>query len=319
MRLHREGALTGVGGVRIYWQAWLPDTAPRALVVIAHGVGEDSSRYARTAARLVDDGYGVYALDHRGHGRSGGPRALIDRMDNAVADLDTLIVRARDEYPGLKVFLLGHSMGGTLSLRYAMRHQDRLAGLILSGPFASLEGAPPPVRALGRALSLLAPRLPLIRVDPSLVSRDPEVVKAYVEDPLVYHGKLPARTLGELAAAVDSFPNGVRAITLPTMILYGTADALCPPSGSAMLYDRIGSSDKMLKGYDGLFHEILNEPEQGQVLDDISKWLDARVVSDQPSVTDQPSASDQPPASDQPRAAVPTTQKLPSSPTATPP
>jgi alpha-beta hydrolase superfamily lysophospholipase len=313
VRLHREGSLTGVGGVRIYWQEWLPDTAPRAVVVIAHGAGEHSSRYAHVAARLVDDGHAVYALDHRGHGRSGGPRALIDRMDNAVADLDTLIVRAKDENPGLDVFLLGHSMGGTLSLRYAMRHQDRLAGMILSGPFASLEGAPPPIRALGRVLSAVAPRLPLIRVDPTLISSDPEVVKAYVDDPLVYHGKLPARTVGELAAAVDSFPNGVGVITLPTMILYGTADALCPPAGSGMLHERIGSSDKTIKGYDGLFHEILNEPEQGQVLDDIVKWLDARVPSDQPSPTDQPPATDQRPA---PASA---TEKLPSSATTTPP
>lgn len=276
---HHEAQFAGVGGLRIYRQAWTPAQEPRAVVVIAHGAGEHSGRYGHVAARLVDEGFAVHALDHRGHGRSEGPRALIDRMDHAVADLDLLVVEAAAEHPGRSLFLLGHSMGGTVALCYAIKHQERLSGLVLSGPLAALQAAPPPMRVLARALSALAPRLPLVSVDPSLVSRDPAVVEAYVKDPLVHHGKLPVRTVAELAAAIDAFPEAVRAIALPTLIMYGTADALCPPEGSVMLSERIGTADKTLTAYEGLYHEILNEPEQGRVLDELCGWLDKRAVS----------------------------------------
>jgi acylglycerol lipase len=273
-----EERLTGVGGRRIFWQAWLPETEPRALVLVAHGASEHSDRYAHVARRLVDEGFAVYAIEHRGHGRSDGPRALIDRLDHAVADLDQLVRLASERHPEAQVFLLGHSMGGAIAVRYAVLHGDRLSGLILSGPLAALEAAPAAQRVAARVLSALTPRLPVVAIDASLVSRDPAVVQAYVEDPLVHHGKLPARTVAELAAAIDAFPDEVAKITVPTLIMYGTADGLCPPAGSVMLNERIGASDKTLKAYEGLHHEILNEPEQHQVMDDLSAWLGARVA-----------------------------------------
>jgi alpha-beta hydrolase superfamily lysophospholipase len=274
---HRETELEGVGGIGLFSQSWLPDTPPRAVVVIAHGAGEHSGRYAHVAARLVDEGYAVYALDHRGHGRSAGHRAVIDRMDNAVEDLDRLVTTAASEQPGVPIFLVGHSMGGTIALRYAIAHQDRLTGLILSAPLAALEAASPVTRLIARLLSALTPRLGLFAVDPELVSRDPAVVKAYADDPLVHHGRIPARTIAELAAAVQSLPNTVGSITLPTLIMYGSGDHLAPPAGSMMLNDRIGAADTTLKTYDGLYHEILNEPERDAVMDDMCSWLRARV------------------------------------------
>jgi alpha-beta hydrolase superfamily lysophospholipase len=273
-----QARFAGVGGRQIFWQAWLPDASPRAIVVVAHGASEHSDRYAHVARRLVDDGFGVYAIEHRGHGRSDGPRALIDRVDNAVADLDRLVRIAAERDAAARVFLLGHSMGGAIAVRYAVLHGDRLSGLILSGPLAALEAAPPAQRVAARVLSTLTPRLPVVAIDATLVSRDPEVVRAYVGDPLVHHGKLPARTVAELAAAIDAFPDSVASIRVPTLIMYGTDDALCPPAGSLMLHERIGASDKTLKAYDGLHHEILNEPEQDQVMDDMCAWLGARVA-----------------------------------------
>jgi alpha-beta hydrolase superfamily lysophospholipase len=274
---HREGELEGIGGVSLYRQSWLPNGPPRAVVVIAHGAGEHSGRYAHVAARLVDEGYAVYALDHRGHGHSEGARAVIDRIDNAVEDLDQLIVLAASEHPGVPLFLLGHSMGGTISVRYAIAHQNRLTGLILSAPLAALEAASPVTRLVARLLSAVTPQLGLFAVDPTLVSRDPEVVKAYETDPLVHHGRLPARTISELAGAVESFPDSAGAIVVPTLIMYGSGDHLVPPDGSMMLNDRLGAADTTLKTYDGLYHEILNEPEQDAVMDDLCSWLRARV------------------------------------------
>ena len=271
-----EGYLSGASGRRIFWRAWSPEPPARGVVVIVHGASEHSGRYTHVAEALVADGYAVYACDHRGHGRSDGPRALIDRLAHAVADIDQLVGRAATEHPGLPIGMLGHSMGGTLALGYAIRHQDRLAALILSGPLAALEAAPAPLRLLGRLLSAVAPALPLIAIDASRVSRDPEVVRDYVADPLNHHGRLPARTVDELARAIDDFPAAVTTITLPALILYGTQDTLAPPAGARMVAERIGSADVTVIPYTGLFHEILNEPERDAVLTDICGWLAER-------------------------------------------
>jgi acylglycerol lipase len=274
--------LTGAGGRQIFWRAWTADAPPTAMVVLSHGAGEHSGRYEHVAARLVSAGYAVYALDHRGHGRSEGPRALLERVDLAVADLDQLVVLARSAHPGTPVFLLGHSMGAMIALRYAAVHQDRLSGLIVTGALAAVDDVPAALRLIGRVLSAVAPRTPLIAIDPALVSRDPVVVDDYRNDPLVYHGKLPARTAAEIADTVQALPVTVGAISVPTLIMYGTADGLCPPAGSVMLGERIGSPDRTVKAYDGLFHEILNEPEREAVLDDICEWLSARTVAPRP-------------------------------------
>jgi alpha-beta hydrolase superfamily lysophospholipase len=272
-----QGSFTGERGLKITWRSWLPDGEPRAVAVIAHGAGEHIGRYEHVAARLVSERYAVYGLDHRGHGHSEGPRALVDRIAFTVSDLDQLVVLAAGEHPGLDLFLLGHSMGGCISVLYAIGHQDRLHGLLLSAPLAALDAAPAPVRLLATVLSALTPRLPLFAVDPNLVSRDPAVVAAYEDDPLVYHGKLPVRTISELAGAVDSFPDAVSAITIPTLIMYGTGDKLAPPAGSVMLSERVGATDTTLIPYEGLYHEILNEPEQNKVMDDICAWLTAHI------------------------------------------
>jgi alpha-beta hydrolase superfamily lysophospholipase len=281
-----SGSFGGVLGRRIFWRSWTPDDAPaRAVVVLIHGLGEHSGRYDHVVARLLGEGYAVHTLDHRGHGRSDGPRAFIEDMDNAVADVDTLVDRAVAAQPGVPVFMLGHSMGGLISLRYALAHQDRLAGLILSAALAQLDAVPKPLELVGRALSVIAPRAPLIGIDPALVSRDHAVVQAYRSDPLVHHGKVPARTAAQLAEVVGRFPSTVGAITVPTLILYGTADGLCPPAGSVMLGERIGAADKTVNAYDGLFHEILNEPERETVLDDIVGWLATRAGAAAPDAS----------------------------------
>jgi acylglycerol lipase len=273
---HATATLAGAGGRRIFWQSWSPETA-RGGVVIVHGFGEHSDRYEHVAQRLVTQGYASYALDHRGHGRSDGPRAVIDRLASAVSDIDRLLVVAGDAHPGLPVFILGHSMGGLLAVQYALEHQDRLTGLLLSGALAALDAAPAPARLIARMLSVVAPRAGLIALDATLVSRDPQVVAAYRADPMVHHGKLPARTVAELMAAGQRFPERVSQITVPTLIMYGSEDRLCPPSGSVMLAERIGAADITIIPSEGLYHEILNEPEQATVLDDVCAWLDAHV------------------------------------------
>lgn len=275
---HEEGRFAGAGGLEIYWQAWLPDGPPRAIVLIAHGGAEHGGRYAWTAGQLSARGYAVYAIDHRGHGRSAGPRAYVDRIDNAVSDLHRLADLTRERQPAAPVFLLGHSMGGLIALSYALLHQDELAGLVLSAPLAVLE-ANPATRLASRLLSAAAPRLPVYKIDGTTVSRDPEVVRAYDEDPLNHRGMLPARTVGELAATTATFPDRLPELRLPILTVYGSGDRLVDNAGSILVDERSGSADSTLISYDGLYHEVLNEPERDRVMTDVADWIDARAPS----------------------------------------
>ena len=272
----RSDTFTGAGGTEIWWQAW-PAGKRRADVVLAHGAGEHSSRYGHVARALNERGYSVWALDHRGHGNSEGARALIDSFEAAVADIRSLVELVRGE-SSEPPFLLGHSMGGLLSIGYALRHEDSISGLVLSAPAAALETASAATRIVSALLSRLTPTLGVFRVDPGGVSRDPEVVRDYESDPQVFHGKLPVRTVAELAGEIGSLADRAHEITLPVLLMYGTADPIVPISGSVMLSERIASEDLTATPYDGLYHEILNEPERDQVIAEILAWLDARTV-----------------------------------------
>lgn len=273
---HEEGRFEGAGGIGIYWQAWLPEEEPRSLVLLAHGAAEHSGRYEWTAGELVARGHAVYTLDHRGHGRSEGPRAYVDRLDNAVADLHRLSALAGERHPSAPRILLGHSMGGCVSLRYALAHQEELSGLVLSAPLAVLD-VNPIARVVSRVLSRIAPRLPVYKIDGTTVSRDPEVVSRYDSDPLNHRGMLPARTIGELTRAVGEFHERLPELRLPILVVHGTGDRLVDPAGSMLVRDRAASEDCTLISYDGLYHEVLNEPERERVLADVADWIEARL------------------------------------------
>lgn len=280
---HTQGCFEGRNATRIYWQQWQPERS-RASVVVAHGLGEHGGRYAHVAAALVDAGCTVYAIDHRGHGRSAGPRAMVDRFANAVDDLDVLVdIVVEDQRPrssGKPIFLLGHSMGGALALSYVLKYGQRLSGLVLSGPAVALDGAPPLIKPISKLLSHFAPRLGTFPIDPALVSRDPEMVAAYSSDPLNAHGKVPVRTLAEIVKFTEWLPAVLPMIRLPLLVMHGGADKLAGVSGSRMVVDRVGSADKLLKVYDGLYHEIFNEkPEDRQrVIADMTGWIASRAA-----------------------------------------
>ena len=274
-----EGTLTGVGGLELYHRRWLRDDGePRARVVITHGAGEHLARYEHVAERLAGAGYEVHAHDHRGHGRSEGRRADLGSMDAVVTDLRSVIALARAERPEREVYLLAHSMGGCIGLEYALRHQEEIDGLILSSPIASLNAASPLQRSLSKIVASVLPRLGVYAVDTGAVSRDPEVVRAYEQDPLVHHGKLPARTVAELTRAVESFPDRLPSLTVALLVFHGRADRITEPAGSELVHARAGSADKEIVLFDGLYHETMNEPERNEVLDRVVAWLDARAA-----------------------------------------
>ncbi len=156
----RDGWLGSADGTRLYWQTWEPADRARDAVILVHGAAEHGGRYAHVAERLVAAGFAVYALDHRGHGRSDGPRAMIDRLDRLVDDLGLFVARVREEHDGRRPFLVGHSLGGAVSLTYAIRHGDTIAGLVVSGPAVATEAVPAALKAVTAALSAVAPKLP---------------------------------------------------------------------------------------------------------------------------------------------------------------
>jgi alpha-beta hydrolase superfamily lysophospholipase len=276
--IHQDGHLQGAGGLRLYRQSWTPAGPVKATVVIAHGAAEHSGRYGHVVDRLVADGFAVHALDHRGHGRSEGPRAYLDRMEHVLSDLDQVVVHARQAHPDRPLFLLGHSLGGGIATAYALRHQSKLDGVALSAPVTVIEDAPLPLRMIARALSRLAPRAGVYQVDGGGISRDPEEVRRYDEDPLVYRGKLPARTVIELADMVEPFPQELPRLTLPLLVMHGTADRIVPIAGGELVARHAGSADSTFHRYDGFFHELFNEPagERDRPIGDLAGWLAAR-------------------------------------------
>ncbi|MBU4615663.1 alpha/beta hydrolase [Rhodococcus sp. GG48] len=275
---HTESEFAGVHGTRIVYDAWRPDGPPTGILLLAHGLGEHARRYDHVVERLVGLGLVVYAPDHRGHGRSGGKRIELHDWSEFLDDLHRLSAVAIAENPGLQRFLLGHSMGGAIALSYALDHQDELSGLILSAPAVDVVGGKPRVVIeIGKILGRFAPGIPVETLDAKSVSRDPAVVAAYESDPLVHHGKVKAGIARGMILAAESFPARLPSLTIPVLLLHGTEDRLADVSGSRMIAAHAGSKDLTLKTYDGLFHEVFNEPEQEKVLDDLVDWLRPRL------------------------------------------
>ena len=271
---HKEGKFKGLKNLQLYWQCWLPDGKPKAILLVAHGLAEHSGRYKNLVDYFVPKGYAVYALDHRGHGKSEGMRSYVDRFDDYLTDLKTFFDMVRKEQPNAKIFLVGHSMGATIGVPYAVERQKELTGLVVSAPsLVATSTVSPALIAIAGVISAVLPKMGVTILDASTISRDQAVVDAYVNDPLVFRGKIPARTGAELARMWKTLPGQMPKIKLPILIMQGTADQLANSESSKLLYERIGSKDKTLKLYDGFYHEIFNEPEYKRVMADVEAWL----------------------------------------------
>lgn len=268
-----EDAFVGARGLRIHVRTWLPPGSPTGVVVIAHGFAEHTGRYAAVAERLVADGLAVRAADHRGHGLSEGKRTSVVRFGDYVDDLAMVVAQARARWPAQRVVLLGHSMGGLVALDFAVRPGDALSGLVLSAPAACPREISRLTLVVGRVLSRLAPNTGVLRVPLNRISRDPAVVEAYNNDPLVFRTPIRARLGAEMLDAMDRVEAGLPLLRVPLLVMQGTADGIVDPGCGPHVYDRAGSRDKTLKMYDGLWHEIFNEPERDHVLSDLTAWL----------------------------------------------
>lgn len=264
------------GGVRISGRRWAPAGAPRAVVAICHGLNSHSGQYGWAADGFVAAGFAVYALDLRGRGRSEGERSYVDSIDDYVADLAGLIALAKAREPGLPVFLLGHSAGGVVSCIYALGNQRELAGFICES-FAFQVPAPDIALTILKGLSYVAPHIHVLALKNADFSRDPAVVAAMNADPLIAKESQAAQTVAALVRADERLETDFPKITVPLLILHGTADKATRPSGSQQFLDQAGSADKVLKLYDGHYHDLLNDVGKEQVMADITGWIEARL------------------------------------------
>ena len=231
-----------------------------------------------TADQIVREGFSVWAADLRGHGKSGGQRGHVENFDDYLADTRRVIEKAKEDNPQVKPFLLGHSLGGLIVLDYAEKIGSSISGVIASAPLLRLKMQVPPWKvALGKALSSLAPTMSMkTGLDPNLLSHDQEVVRNYINDPLV-HGVASTRFYTELIRAVSETLQGGNKLTIPCLVMVGTGDGIVDSPTTQEFFKTIASPDKTLKVYKGLYHEVLNEPDKQKLLDEINSWVSARI------------------------------------------
>lgn len=270
-------SFTGQNGTDIFYRH-LPAETEKAQLVIAHGLGEHSGRYINIFNRLVPAGYSIWALDFRGHGRSQGKRGHIDTFDQYVLDLKKLIETVRKNNPGGgKLFLLGHSMGGLIALNYTERFSETIDGIIASSPGLGMTMQIPALKAfMGKVMSSIWPGLSMGNdLDASKISHDPDVVKAYIDDPLV-HDRVTARFFTEFLSAMDETNANTSGIKVPILMQVAGDDHLVDAPSSKHFFEHLDVQDKTLHFYDHMYHEVYNETnaEREAVIDDLEKWLD---------------------------------------------
>jgi alpha-beta hydrolase superfamily lysophospholipase len=275
---HIEGNFKGVRNTNIYYQAWLPAGDAKAVLLVVHGLGEHSGRYMNVVNHFVPLGYAVYALDHIGHGKSDGDREIVATFEDFTDTLTIYFNMVKDWQKDKPVFLLGHSLGGAIVSYYLLDHQADFKGAIISAPAVKVgDSISASTITMSKVLSKIAPKMGVLALDATAISKDPLVVQAYVNDPLVFHGKTPARMGAEMLSAMQRISTEAGKITLPILIVQGGDDKLVDPAGAQMLNDMASSKDKTLEIYTGMYHEVFNEPNRLRVLKDVETWLEARL------------------------------------------
>ena len=271
-----EETLEGAGGIKIFFRSWHPDGKARGVVVIVPGFNAHSGYYSWVAEQLTAEALAVYAVDLRGRGKSDGERFYVEKFQDYVDDVSALVDRAKSREAGLPVYLLGHSAGGVVSCLYAIENQSQLAGLICES-FAFQVPAPDFALAVFKGLSHVAPHAHVLHLKNEDFSRDPNIVRAMNDDPLIANETQPTETLAEMVRADERLEKEFPRIKLPVLILHGTSDKAAKPSGSQLFYDTAGSTDKTLKFYEGGYHDLLNDTDKQRVMSDIRVWINAHL------------------------------------------
>lgn len=264
-------------GTIVSTTTWVP-SHPKAILVFSHGHAEHAGRYALLVNTMVAGGFVVATLDHRGHGRSSGVRALAMRFDDYVDDLGTVVTRAKSAHPGLPLVLFGHSMGGLIAVRYAESHPEQVDFLITSGPALIIdEGTPAFMRKAGEMLAKMLPTAPVPRSEGDVLSTDPAIGIGFDRDHRTHHGTTRMRTAVEMIHAGEDARRRFDRITMPLLAMHGAADELTSPRGTELLYKGAATPDRTIVLWPGMRHELLNEPGRAEVMRFIVDWITPRL------------------------------------------
>lgn len=264
-------------GLDLFLREWSPETEPKSVICLIHGLGEHSGRFSHVADAMTAQGFAVLAMDLRGHGRSLGRRGDTPSYEALLNDVYLLIAEARLRFPKLPVFLYGHSMGANLVLNYVLRRRPEVTGVIVTGPWLRLTRKPPVLQmAFARLMVHLYPSLTQSNgLNPIGLSHDPKIAEAYTYDPLV-HDKITLRLFFAIHNAGEWALRHAREFAPPLLIMHGSDD----PITSSEASKEFGSNSMgcTLKIWDGLYHEIHNEPEKNDILETIVHWIDERLT-----------------------------------------
>ncbi|MBI3652391.1 MAG: lysophospholipase [Acidobacteria bacterium] len=277
MNEHEE-MVTTADGTTLYTRRYAKADA-RGEIVLVHGFGEHSGRYDALIQHLLDKGYAVTAYDHRGHGKSGGLYGHIERFHQYEDDLDGIVAKVRGYAAAKNLFLIGHSMGGLVTLRYLTKPRAGIRGAAISAPLVAIRAKVPAHKLLvGKVSAALLPRLRMKNeINPAVLSRDAAVGRAYAKDPLVGN-MVSTRWFAEALKAMAELQRQASQITSPLLVMHGTQDKLANVEATKSLFENLASSDKSLKLYEGYYHELFNEPEKHEIYERVTDWLAPRCV-----------------------------------------
>jgi len=277
--MQESGLIKSWDGTQIYWQGWRPKGEIRGLILISHGLGEHIDRYADLAGFLNQKGFAVFGCDHRGHGKSGGKRGHIMSFDEYIRDVKLFRDSVVDRFPGKKKFLLGHSMGGLIAVHYQLERPNDFDRVVLSSPaLKNIIEVNPFVAAIGRVMSRILPGTSLSnKLDPNMISHDPEVVKKYINDPLV-HDRVSTRWFVCFVAAMAEAHRRAGEIKVPILVMQSSEDKLVHPAGAREFFSELGSKDKTLQYWEGFYHEMFNEVGKEKAYQFLLDWLNQHLA-----------------------------------------
>jgi acylglycerol lipase len=275
---HIEGFFKNQQEQSIFYQYWLPETSPKAALLVIHGLNEHSGRYSNFAEFFTSKGYAVFSMDHIGHGKSEGTRSFAKKFSYYIDDILVYVNMISDWVPNIPIYPVGHSLGGLINTYLLLDHQHLFAGAVFSGSVVLVpEYVSSFTITMGKIISRILPKMGLLEIDKQSISRDPDVVQAYLNDPLVFNGKITVRVSSEMNQAIERISQDGENISLPVLILHGSEDKIVEPECSRYLHDKVSSLEKELIIYDGFYHEIYNEPEKLTVFNDVLRWLDRQI------------------------------------------
>jgi alpha-beta hydrolase superfamily lysophospholipase len=278
---HIEGVFKGYGDLNLYYQRWWPDTTPQGILVLVHGLGGHSGLFKNGVRCLLPQGYGAYAMDLRGHGRSPGQRGYIQHWSEFREDLNAFLQFIRDREQGEPCFLWGHSLGGTISLDYALHYPEHLQGLILSAPALDHVGVPSWKLAVGQGLSRIWPRFKLkVGIDHTSSSRDLNVLADYSADPL-RHEYGTARLATHFFKTVRWIHQNIDQLKVPLLLLHGGGDLVTQPESSRSFFQQVQLEDKTYREYPNSYHDLYDDLNYMEVISDIATWLNQHSVRSQ--------------------------------------